>query len=113
ASNDDEGGALRLMKEVQVITSNVPGPAHARANVPNKNRGFMCDRGLPSFHIMINSVDVYLLVKFLIGAEIDIGHLLPDQVPNFHDQSIHIARNPAVTARLFNTYMKAFIKCPL
>jgi hypothetical protein len=34
-------------------------------------------------------------------------------VSNFHDQSILIAHNPAVTAKFFNIYMKTFIRCLL
>jgi hypothetical protein len=72
----------------------------------------MCDRGLPSFYITINPADVYNpLVKFLAGTEIDVDNILPEQVPNFHDQSILITCNPAVTAKFFNIYMKTLIRC--
>jgi hypothetical protein len=33
ANNDNERSVLRLMKEVEVITSEVPGSAHARAHM--------------------------------------------------------------------------------
>jgi hypothetical protein len=112
ANNEDEKSVLRLMEEVQVITSNMPGSAYARANMQNEIHGLMCDRGLPSFYITINPADVYNpLVKFLAGTEIDVDNLLPEQVPNFHDQSILITCNPAVTAKFFNIYMKTLIRC--
>ncbi|KAG1843114.1 hypothetical protein DFJ58DRAFT_617230, partial [Suillus subalutaceus] len=111
ANNEDERSVLRLMKEVQVITSNVPGSAHMRVNMRNEICGLMCDRGLLSFYITINPADIYNpLVKFLAGAKIDVDILLPEQVPNFHDQSILVAQNPAVAAKFFNIYMKTFIK---
>ncbi|KAG2057800.1 hypothetical protein BDR06DRAFT_835389, partial [Suillus hirtellus] len=64
--------------------------------------------GLPSFYVMISPADIYNpSVKFLAGAEIDIDDLLPEQVPNFHEQSILITQNLAVAAKFFNIYMKA------
>ena len=43
------------------------------------------------FFITINLADVYNpLVKFLGGADIDIDNLLPEQVPNYCEQSILI-----------------------
>jgi hypothetical protein len=40
---------------------------------------------------------------------IDVDALLPEDVPNYWDQSVLVAKNPAVAARFFNLYMKAFI----
>jgi hypothetical protein len=72
------------------------------------------DKGLPSFYITINPADVYNpLVKFLAGAEIDIDHLLPEQIPNYMEQSILIAKNPFIAAQFFNIYVKAFLKIVL
>ena len=34
---------------------------------------------------------------------------MPEQVPNYLEQSILIAKNPFVAAKFFNIYMKAFI----
>jgi hypothetical protein len=114
ANNEDEQCVLHLMKEVQVITSQVPGSAHARAHMQNEICSLMCKCGLPNFYVTINPADVYNpLVKFLTGAEIDIDKLLPEEVPKFYDQSILVAWNPAVAAKFFNIYMKAFIKCLL
>ena len=68
------------------------------------------DQGLPSFYITISLVDVFnLLVKFLTGSDIDIDNLLPEQVPDYWEQSYLVARNPAVAAKFFNIYMKAFL----
>lgn len=70
----------------------------------------MIEKGLPSFYITINPADVYNpLVKFLAGSNIDIDNLLTDDVPNYWEQSVLIAKNPAVAAKFFDTYMKAFI----
>src|SRR6202035_4403732 len=32
-----------------------------------------------------------------------------EQIPNFREQTLLVARNPAVAAKFFNVYMKAFI----
>lgn len=76
----------------------------------NEICALMMEKGLPSFYITINPADVYNpLVKFLAGAEIDIDKLLPEQISNYWEQSLLIAKNPAVAAKFFDTHMRAFI----
>ena len=109
-NNEDERKVLRLMKEVQVVTSHVPGSSASRIVMRNEIRGLMMDLGLPSFYLTINPADVFHpLVKFLAGSNIDIDHLLPEQVPNYYEQSILVARNPVIAAQFFNIYIKTFI----
>jgi hypothetical protein len=48
-------------------------------------------------------------VKFFAGDEIDLDKMTLNSVPDYFDQSCLIAKNPAVAARFFNVYMKAFI----
>ncbi|KAH9848177.1 hypothetical protein C2E23DRAFT_740053, partial [Lenzites betulinus] len=111
AENDEERKVLQLMKEVQVVTRNVPGSAAARVAMRNEIRGLMATHGMPSFYLTINPADLYNpIVKVLGGSDIDIDALLPEHVPNTWEQSIMIARNPFVGARFFNLYMKAFIR---
>jgi hypothetical protein len=77
----------------------------------NEIRALILDKGLPTFYITINPADVYNpLVKFLAGSDIDIDHLLPEQVPDYMEQSILIAKNPFIAARFFNIFLKAFLK---
>lgn len=60
------------------------------------------DQGLPSFYITINPADVFNpLVKFLAGSEIDIDNLLPEEVPDYWEQAILVAKNPAIAANFF------------
>jgi len=74
----------------------------------------MITHGFPSFFITINPADVYNpLVKFLAGNDSDIDKLLPAEIPEYWDQSILIAKNPVVTAKIFNIYVRAFIKTML
>jgi len=110
----EERRIICLMKEVNVITSHVPGSSAARVTMRNEIRGLIMEHGLPSFYIIINPADVYNpLVKFLAGADIDIDHLLPNEVPDYMEQSILVAKNPFIAAQFFNIYMKAFIKTVL
>ncbi len=110
----EERRILRLLKEVNVINTHVPGSSAARIAMRNEIRAMIMSKGLPSFYITINPADVYNpLVKFLAGAEIDIDKLLPHQVPNYMEQSILVARNPFVAAQFFNIYLKAFMKIVL
>ena len=72
------------------------------------------EKGLPSFYITINPADVYNpLVKFLTGSDININNLLPEQVPDYMQQPILIAKNPFIAAQFFNIYLKAFLKTVL
>jgi len=114
ASTDEERKVLRLMKEVKIITSHVPGSSASRVTMRNEIHGLIMDQGLPSFFITINPADVYNpVVKFLAGSDIDIDNLLPDQVPEYREQANLIAKNPAIAAKFFNIYMKAFISAIL
>ncbi len=109
-NSPEERRVLNLMREVQLITKCVPGSSAARVAMRNEIRGLMLTKGMPSFYLTINPADVYCpVVKFLAGEDIDVDRLLPNQVPDFWDQSILIAQNPVVAARFFNLYMKAFI----
>jgi hypothetical protein len=80
----------------------------------NEIRALIMEKGLPSFFITINPADIYNpLVKFLAGSEIDIDNLLPEQVPEYMEQSILVAKNPFLAAQFFNIYLKAFLKIVL
>ena len=69
----------------------------------------MIDCGMPSFYITINPADLFNpLVTFLAGSDMNI-----DELPTYWDQSLLVAQNPAVAAKIFNLYMKAFISAIL
>ncbi|KAL6298172.1 hypothetical protein BKA93DRAFT_694318, partial [Sparassis latifolia] len=109
ASNTEEYAVLKLIKEVKLVTSHVDGSSSAKLEMHNEIRGIMIHLGLSSFYITINPADVYNpLVKFLAGDDIDIDNMMLNELPNYWDQSILIARNPAIAANFFNIYMKAF-----
>lgn len=113
-NSPEEKRILDLMKEVNVITSHVFGSAASKVDMRNEIRGLMLQFGLPSFYITINLADVYNpLMKFLSGADIDIDDLSEGDLPSYHEQSVMIANNPALGARFFNIYVKAFIRCIL
>ncbi|KAJ7127741.1 hypothetical protein C8R44DRAFT_528551, partial [Mycena epipterygia] len=108
--NEEERKVLNLLKQVNGVAASIPGSSAARIAMRNEIRGLMIEKGLPSFYITINPADVYNpIVKFLAGAEIDIDSLLPEDIPNYWDQSVLVAKNPVVAAQFFNIYMKAFI----
>ena len=75
----------------------------------NEIRALIMRHGLPTFYLTINPADVYNpLVKFLAGDDIDIDNLLPEQVPNYLEQSILIAKNPCLAALFFFLYESFF-----
>ena len=109
AHDEEERKVLDLMKDVNTISSHVPGSSASRVAMRNEIRALTTKIGLPSFFITINPADIYNpIVKFLAGEDIDIDSLLPEQVPNSWEQSILIAKNPVIAAQFFDTVVKAF-----
>lgn len=109
--SDDERRVLKLMKEVKLVMSTVPGSSSSRVAMRNQIRVLTMSEGVPSFFVTINPSDVYSpVVRLLAGDGIDIDELLPEQAPEFLAQSALVARNPIVAAKFFNIFMKAFIK---
>ncbi|KAI0826351.1 hypothetical protein BC629DRAFT_1246132, partial [Irpex lacteus] len=107
---DDERRALRLMKEVNVISSAVPGSSAAKINMRNELRAAMIEHGVPSFYVTINPADVHSpVMRFLSGDQLDIDDWAQSLHSSYWTQSNHLARNPFVGARFFDIYMNAFI----
>jgi hypothetical protein len=101
----------RLLRNVKVVTSKVPGTTSARISMRNEIRGMMLEHGLPSFYITINPADVYNpIVKFMAGDDIDVDNLLDKDIPEYQEQRILLARNPFLGAKFFNVYMEAFFR---
>jgi hypothetical protein len=103
--------ALELMKEVKIVNTSVMGTPAARINMRNQIRGLMHSFGMPLFYLTVNPPDVYNpLIKLLAGESIDIDALLPNDIPQYFQQSIYVARNPVIAAEFFHVVMEAFIK---
>jgi len=114
AHTDEERRALRLMKEVNLVTGKVPGSSAARVAMRNEIRALTMTHGMPSFYVTINPADTHNpIVKFLAGSDIDVDKMLDNDVPKYWEQSRLISSNPAVGAKFFNTYLKAFIRTVL
>jgi len=114
AETDEERRVLRLMKEVNLVTSKVPGSSASRVAMRNEIRALTMTHGMPSFYITINPADTHNpIVKFLSEGDIDIDRMLEDEIPKFWEQSILVSSNPAIGAKFFNIYLKAFIRAVL
>ncbi|KAJ3538306.1 hypothetical protein NM688_g6538 [Phlebia brevispora] len=114
AYSEDERRVLKLMREVRLITSNVPGTSASKLHMRNQIRATMNEKGPPSFYITINPADCYNpLVLFLAGKEIDVDQVCARDVCSEFEQTAMIARNPFIGARFFDNYMRAFIDCLL
>ena len=102
-NSEDEGKVLQLLKEMNIVVSNVPGSSSSRVVMQNQIRALIVEKGLPNFYITINPADVFNpLVKFLAGTEIDVDALLPEDVPSYIEQSILVVKNPVVASKFFN-----------
>ena len=105
----DEQRVLKLMREVNAVTSHVPGSPASKVSMRNKIKALIVDQGLPQFYLTINPADVYNpLVRFLAGSDIDVDRCVPAD-HNYHEQAMLVAKNPAAAAKFFNIYMQAFI----
>ncbi|KAJ7688747.1 hypothetical protein B0H17DRAFT_938109, partial [Mycena rosella] len=103
--NAEEHKVLNLLKQVNGVAASMPGSSAARIAMRNEIRGLMIEKGLPSFYITISPADVFNpIVKFLTGAEIDIDMLLPEEIPNYWDQSVLVAKNPVIAAHFQLVY---------
>jgi len=109
--NKNERRVLQLLKEVNVVMSNVAGSSASHVVMRTEICAKIVEKGLPSFYLTINPADVFNpVVKFLARSEIDVDRLLPEQVPSYLEQSILVAKNPFVASKFFNLYMKPFVK---
>jgi len=114
AESDDERQVIDLLKEVKVISANIPGSAASRLTMRNEIRANILSLGVPSFYVTVNPADVYNpIVRFLSGSDIDIDNLLSHEIPTYWDQAKVVARNPCIAAEFFDTYINAFISAIL
>jgi len=114
ATTDDEQQALDLLKEVKLISGNIPGSAASRLIMRNEIRANILSLGVPSFYLTVNPADVYNpIVRFLAGNDIDIDNLLSHEIPTYWDQAKVVARNPCIAATFFHTYINAFVSAIL
>ena len=114
ATTDEERKVLELMKEVKLISANVPGSAASRLTMRNEIRANIISLGVPSFYITVNPADVYNpIVKYLSGHPIDVDNLTSHDVPTYWEQAKAVARNPCVAANFFNLYLNAFFSAIL
>ncbi|KAJ6522147.1 hypothetical protein B0H19DRAFT_1215155 [Mycena capillaripes] len=105
--NAEERQVNNLLKQVNGVAASVPGSSAGRGAMPNEILGLMIEKGLSSFYITINPADVFNpVVKFLAGSEIDIDKLLPEEICNYWNQSVLIAKNPVVMLSLATCVIK-------
>lgn len=71
ANSVEETRVLELMKQVNAVSSYVPGSSASKVVQRPELKALMIDQGLPSFYLTINPSDVHNpLVRFLAGADI-------------------------------------------
>ena len=107
---EDERRALRLMKEVILVSSAVQGSAAAKLNMRNELRASMLEHDVPSFYVTINPADGHSpILWFLTGDQVNINDWVESTASTYWVQSNRIAQNPFVAAHFFDTCMNAFI----
>ncbi|KAI0735787.1 hypothetical protein C8Q76DRAFT_610842 [Earliella scabrosa] len=110
AEDGEEQKVVKLMDEIQMVTRQVPRSTGSRLAMRKEICALMNMEGMSSFFLTINPADIYNpLVKFLVGADIEIDRLLPGDAPSYWQQSLLVAHNPVVASRFFHTYIRVFI----
>lgn len=110
-ADPDSANVSFLLQEVNSVTRTVCGTSSSQVIRRNELRAMNMSLGVFPAFITLNPSDTHNpLVKFLYGGDIDIDHLLPDQVPSVHEQSLLVAKNPFVAAKFFDIYVRAFIE---
>ena len=113
-TTDNKQTALDLLKEVKVISANIPGSAASCLTMRNEICVNILSLGVPSFYVTVNPTNIYNpIVQFLAGSDIDIDNLLSHEVPTYWDQAKVVAMNPCIAAEFFHMYMTAFISAIL
>ena len=111
---DAEWKMLELIKEVKLISANIPGSAASCLTMQNKIHTNVLSLGVPSFYITVNPADVYNpIVKYLSGHNIDIDNLMLQEVPMYWEQAKVVACNPCIAAEFFDTYLNTFFSTML
>ena len=59
ATTNDERQVLDLLKEVKLISANIPGSAASHLTMRNEIRANIISLGVPSFYVTVNPADVY------------------------------------------------------
>ena len=114
AKTPEEATVLKLMCNVQTVSSNIPGSTVTRIAMQNEIRGLILRLGLPSFYVTINPADIYNpIVRFMSGHNFDLNNMLPEDVPHLHEQKKFVAKNPFVAAKFFRRSIDAFISALL
>ena len=109
ANSVEEKQVLELMKQVNAVSSFVPGSSASKAVQRSELKALMIDQGLPSFYLTINPSDVHNpIVRFLAGRDINVDTAVPTDYDSFA-QSMMVSKNPFATAKFFKLYMEAFI----
>ncbi|KAJ3522430.1 hypothetical protein NMY22_g11894 [Coprinellus aureogranulatus] len=107
--DDEERLIAKCMKDINVVTSHVPGSASSKLRMRNEIRALMMSKGLPNFYLTINPADVYNpVVRILGGSEFDLDKLYDNDSSIYWQQSCFVARNPYVAATFFDKFMHAF-----
>ena len=76
----------------------------------NEIRALMSKKGLPTFYVTINPVDVYNpVLKFMCGSEFDLENMMDNDVPDFWTQSVLVTKNLVITSHFFYLCMIVFI----
>ena len=110
ADTPEELQVLKLMKQVNAVSSHIQGSSASKAVQRSELKALMIDQGLPSFYLTINPSDVHNpLVRFLVGSDINVDTVLPSEYDSFA-QSMLVSKNPFATAKFFNLYMCSFIR---
>lgn len=108
-ANNVESHLVRLLANVNMVGSNVPGSAAYKVSLRNEIRSVINYRGPPTLFITINPSDVdHPLVRLNSGQDIDLEDVLRGEDMDKWSRMILAAKNPSACALFFHSIISSF-----
>lgn len=108
--DDKERSLVRLLANVSMVGSNIPGSAAYKVSLRNQIRAVINYRGTPTLFITLNPSDVdHPLVRLNAGQDIDLDDVSRGEDLDKWSRTLLAAKNPSACAVFFHTMIKNFI----
>ena len=92
-----------LLSQVKAVGGRVMGSAHSRSTLRNQIHGLIFNQGLPSIFLTINPADINSRVAlYFAGVDLDLGAIIPNNLPSTYQRAEIIASHPVATAKFFH-----------
>lgn len=113
-STDQEKALVRLLANVSMVGSNIPGSAAYKVSLRNEIRAVINYRGAPTLFVTLNPSDVdHPLVRLNAGHDIDLEDITRGEDLDKWGRMLLAAKNPSACALFFHSMITGFISIVL